>query len=102
MVSCDDCGLVFDSTHDLPRHIKRWCPENDNRKRQLSLDDYEEPPKKKRHIFQSDDYEMDNQEDSPSASTEEDYFKRMKRRSKVNNEDTWSEKDKKISKKRIV
>lgn len=61
MVSCDDCGLVFDSTHDLQRHIKRWCPENDNRKRQLSLDDYEEPPKKKRHIFQSDDYEMDNQ-----------------------------------------
>lgn len=46
MVSCDDCGLVFDSTHDLQRHIKRWCPENDNRKRQLSLDDYEEPPQK--------------------------------------------------------
>lgn len=39
MASCDDCGLVFDSTHDLQRHIKTWCPENENRKRPLPLDD---------------------------------------------------------------
>lgn len=96
--SCDDCGLVFDSPHDLQRHIKRWCPENENRKRQLSLDDHEEPPKKKHHIFQSDEYEMDNEDDSPTESTEEDYFKRMKRRAKVTNEDTWSEKVKKYRK----
>lgn len=51
MSSCDDCGLVFDSTHDLQRHIKRWCPENDKRKRQLSVDYYEEPPKKKSSIY---------------------------------------------------
>ncbi len=92
------CGLVFDSPHDLQRHIKRWCPENENRKRQLSLDDHEEPPKKKHHIFQSDEYEMDNEDDSPTESTEEDYFKRMKRRAKVTNEDTWSEKVKKYRK----
>lgn len=27
--ACDDCGLLFDSTHDVQRHVKRgWCPEN--------------------------------------------------------------------------
>jgi uncharacterized C2H2 Zn-finger protein len=26
--ACDDCGLLFDSTHDIQRHVKRvWCPE---------------------------------------------------------------------------
>ncbi|MCG8046492.1 MAG: hypothetical protein JAY66_12575, partial [Candidatus Thiodiazotropha taylori] len=25
--ACDDCGLLFDSTHDVQRHLKRgWCP----------------------------------------------------------------------------
>lgn len=29
--ACDDCGLLFDSTHDVQRHIKRgWCPENND------------------------------------------------------------------------
>lgn len=41
---------------------------------------------------------MDNEDDSPTESTEEDYFKRMKRRAKVTNEDTWSEKVKKYRK----
>lgn len=27
--ACDDCGLLFDSTPDVQRHLKRgWCPEN--------------------------------------------------------------------------
>ena len=27
--ACDDCGLLFDSAHDVQRHVKRgWCPEN--------------------------------------------------------------------------
>lgn len=33
MPSCDDCGVVLDSMHDLQRHIKRWCPENETLKR---------------------------------------------------------------------
>ena len=32
MPSCDDCGLVFENVHDLQRHVKRWCPENRERK----------------------------------------------------------------------
>lgn len=91
--------IVHMTSHDISRDgAQRTIIANDNFLWMIMRNHQ----KKKRHIFQSDDYEMDNQEDSPSASTEEDYFKRMKRRSKVNNEDTWSEKDKKISKKRIV
>ena len=27
--ACDDCGLLFDSVHDVQRHMKNgWCPEN--------------------------------------------------------------------------
>ena len=30
--SCDDCGLVFDTMHDVQRHVKSgWCPENNER-----------------------------------------------------------------------
>ena len=27
---CDDCGIVFDNTHALQRHVKRGCPEDDS------------------------------------------------------------------------
>lgn len=35
---------------------------------------------------------MNHEDDSPIVSSEEDYFRRMKKRSKFKNEDTWSEK----------
>lgn len=98
MASCDDCGLVFDDVHDLQRHIKQWCPENDNRKRQLPLDDYEETPRKKPRIQQLDEYTMDPEDDSSNISTEEDYFKRMKKRARLENEGTRSDKLKKYRK----
>ena len=28
MTPCDDCGVVFENVHDLQRHVKTWCPEN--------------------------------------------------------------------------
>ena len=52
MTSCDDCGTMFDTNHDVQRHIReKWCPANNKRghpyvrdsspppKRQLSSDD---------------------------------------------------------------
>lgn len=33
MPSYDDCGVVFDSMHDLQRHIKTWRPESESLKR---------------------------------------------------------------------
>ena len=45
---CDDCGVLFDSTHDVQRHVKSGnCPENmDNNKRkhdEISDSDQEGP-----------------------------------------------------------
>jgi hypothetical protein len=39
MPSCDDCGVVLDSMHDLQRHIKTRCPESESLKRKRE-DDY--------------------------------------------------------------
>ena len=27
---CDDCGIVFNNTHALQKHVKRGCPEDDS------------------------------------------------------------------------
>ena len=27
--SCDDCGTLFDTSHDLQQHVKNWCPERE-------------------------------------------------------------------------
>ena len=92
MVFCDDCGLVFESTHDLQRHIKRFCPENDNRKRKLPLDNYKESPEKNSRVYHTDDFIPNHENDSFNTSTEEDYFKRMRQQNISENENTWSEK----------
>ncbi|CAG2202734.1 unnamed protein product [Mytilus edulis] len=48
MPSCDDCGVVLDSMHDLQRHIKHWCPENEYLKRKRDNEDLgNESPSKK-------------------------------------------------------
>ncbi len=52
--ACDDCGLLFDSAHDVQRHIKRgWCPEND-----------ESPAKKTKLEKQESEEYDDNVEDN--------------------------------------
>jgi hypothetical protein len=33
MHSCDECELMFENVSDLMRHVKRWCPENNDLKR---------------------------------------------------------------------
>lgn len=49
---CDDCGLLFDSAHDVQRHVKRgWCPENN------------EPPFKKQKLEVTNESDSDNNED---------------------------------------
>jgi len=48
MISCDDCGVVLESLHDLQRHIKTWCPEKNPLKRKQTEALYEEmEPNKK-------------------------------------------------------
>ena len=47
MLSCDDCGLMFENISDLVRHMNRWCPENNDlkRKREDDEDDYKQSRK---------------------------------------------------------
>lgn len=47
MNSCDDCGLLFDTAHDVQRHVKQgWCAESQEpftKKRKLEASDSESP-----------------------------------------------------------
>ena len=47
MPSCDDCGLLFETMHDLQRHVKTWCPENTTKRR---IDEDIAPPPKGRAL----------------------------------------------------
>lgn len=48
MISCDDCGVVLESLHNLQRHIKTWCPDKNPLKRKQTEVLYEEmEPNKK-------------------------------------------------------
>ena len=48
MISCDDCGILFENVHDLQRLIKTWCPEQNQLKRKQpeALSEEIEPNKK--------------------------------------------------------
>ena len=39
MVSCDQCGLMFEDIHDLQRHIQNWCPEVPTKRAKLECVD---------------------------------------------------------------
>ena len=48
--SCDSCGLLFDTPHDVQRHNKRgWCPESNDK-----------PPAKKRKLYEDSDNDLDD------------------------------------------
>lgn len=54
MNSCDDCGLLFDTPHDVQRHVKRgWCMENK-----------EESPNKKQKMEEDDSDDENNKENN--------------------------------------
>ncbi|WAR02810.1 YMD3-like protein, partial [Mya arenaria] len=51
--ACDDCGLLFDSAHDVQRHVKRgWCPE--------TRETIGEPPVKRRRTEEKSDDAMED------------------------------------------
>lgn len=89
MPSCDDCGLVFENMHDVQRHVKKWCPENDSKKRKLDEEEEESPPKKLRPDVSVDSDISDTEEDS---SEEGEYFAKIRKKAKNNNDEKWSEK----------
>ena len=61
--SCDDCGLVFDTTHDVQRHVKSgWCPENIDRSSTGKPEHKEEPLIKKRKMEDIEDEDIEDNE----------------------------------------
>ena len=38
MVSCDQCGIMFEDLHDLQRHIQNWCPENPAKRARIEVE----------------------------------------------------------------
>ena len=46
MVSCDQCGIMFEDLHDLQRHIQNWCPENPAKRARIEIEKEPEEPVK--------------------------------------------------------
>jgi hypothetical protein len=59
MISCDDCGILFENLHDLQRHIKTWCPEQNQLKRKqpealsVEIEPSKKPKLEQPHIIMS-------------------------------------------------
>lgn len=58
--ACDDCGLLFDSIHDVQRHVKKWCQENGHNNKRKNENESE--PDSKRMRLQNSDEEYDDDE----------------------------------------
>jgi len=56
---CDDCGLLFDTTHDVQRHVKQWCPENDHGNKRKSEDTNDLDSKRLRQQDSDEEDEID-------------------------------------------
>ena len=81
MPSCDECGLMFESVHDLARHMNRWCPENNDLKRKRE-DDVDEYISKKSRF----------EEEPVMKEEEEEVFLQLAKQSREANEDRWESK----------
>lgn len=76
MPSCDDCGVVLDSIHDLQRQIKSWCPENETLKRKRDdTEDNEDGIKKTKWIEYESESENSDQDDSEDTVDENEGHK---------------------------
>ena len=77
MISCENCGVVFENLHDLEKHVKTWCAEQTKRN-----DEYEFPPSKRTRLDES----LDNEDE------EQNVYEKIAEMSRENNEEQWQEK----------
>ena len=74
----DDCGIVFNNTHALQKHVKRGCPEDDNemtstKRRKLELlRNWQELPSKEMKGRGDDDDGDDGIDDDGSDDSDDD------------------------------
>ena len=65
--ACDDCGLLFDTSHDVQRHLKQgWCAENS------------EPPAKRRKTEESIEHDTISEENIEDNAGFIELWKRVK------------------------
>ncbi|VDH97938.1 Hypothetical predicted protein [Mytilus galloprovincialis] len=93
MPSCDDCGVVLDSMHDLQRHIKHWCPENEYLKRKRDNEDLgnESPSKKSASEWIKYDSVSDDSSEDVNMDDNEGY-KSLLHEAIDTAKDTWDKK----------
>ena len=94
MPSCDDCGIMFDNTHDLQRHVKTWCPE----KRKREDDDEDQPPTKKPRLAEDEENREHKIPHLEEKNREQEAFQSMIYTAKKDNEDEWLKKVEKYEK----
>ena len=87
MPSCDDCGLVFDDMHDVQRHVKNWCPENEKKRKHEDGED-DLPTKKLMTLVKSKDDDSSN-DPLIQLAFENKTFEVIAFKVKYQNEDEW-------------
>ena len=74
LLSCDDCGLVFDQGHALQNHVKRWCEEREGHS--------DEPPRKRMKFDSEEDNEL-----FEHLMKENEVYKTLAKFARAHNED---------------
>ena len=89
MPSCDDCGLLFENTHNLQKHVKNWCHESNKRKRENDEFLIESPkkPKLDEWMHYDSDDSMDDYE-----SEEKKVFHDLMNKVRTSYEKEWNQK----------
>ena len=86
--ACDGCGLLFDTAHDVQRHLTRgWCPEGEEAVRKRKLPDNDETFDNQSKHFHKEGKGGQVQEDQERKAFENLYM-----RAKQMNKRKWNEK----------
>ena len=86
--ACDSCGLLFESTHDLQRHLKRgWCPEREEASRKRKMSDNHET-----FDNQSKHFRKDGKRGQVSEDQENKAFEKLYMHAKRSYKSEWNEK----------
>ena len=89
--SCIDCGIMFASSMDLQKHVKRGCPENDEPPvKRLHIENTDEPNESGWHnIVQRVYKKYDDQYSEKVESYEKDGYSNLESREKATEDLFW-------------
>ena len=81
MYSCDDCGTMLETVHDLQKHVKQWCPAHQDMRQQS----YQQPT----NFWKKDDmaHRHANYSTSMGMQPIDDFQEPMKKRRKLDKDE---------------